>query len=183
MSGSTGQEPKIFCHLACPPWKSFFSFALCIPRLTRLTRLTRLIIIIINLYLFLIKVKVILIIQPAADPQSLVPCSPAVLEPSEMTDFPPQPGSLTWRPLRSVLKESLLALKAVTRPRWSQNCLSEHFSPGGQVVRMTRREEPGRSRRSQARVAMMSSEQLRTFAGLKQPQNKVQFLNTTTTTD
>ena len=52
------------------------SLTLCIPRL----------ITIINLYLFLIKVKVILIIQPAADPQPLVLSSPAVLEPSEMRD-------------------------------------------------------------------------------------------------
>ena len=150
------------------------SLTLCIPRL----------ITVINLYLFLIKVKVILIIQPAADPQPLVLSSPAVLEPSEMRDerLPSSARPLTWRPLRSVLKESLLALKAVTRPRWSQNCLSEHFSPGGQVERMARREGPGRSRRSKARVGMMSSGQLRTFAGLEQPQNKVQFLNTKTTT-
>ena len=122
-------------------------------------------IIIINLYLFLIKVKVIVIIPPAADPQPLIPGSPAILQPGEIWDSSLQSSPLTCSPLRSVLNESLLVLKVVTWPRWSQNCLSEHVCDGGQSLWMTR-PETGRTSGSSARISMMSSEELTTFADL-----------------
>ena len=71
------------------------SLTLCVPSLARLSRL----IIIINLYLFLVKVKVILIIQPAAHSKSLLPSSPAGLETSlvgaEGEFVGPEGGDLT----------------------------------------------------------------------------------------